>query len=156
MITKLDFNPSKEKQNHMHMKTTMVQTKSGTKTNPWIEYMQACAANYRQGNEIQSTAQGKKSKPRPDKTEESNKSTAQGKKSKAHPHKTEESDKSTLQQQTDSAIKQAKAIKGKKMATQAKERQEKAVKDQEEAAKATTKKMGNVMGKKIADQTGKI
>ena len=114
----------------------MVQTKSGTKTNAWIEYMQACAVNYRQGKEIQSTAHGKKPK--------------------AHPHKTEENNKSTLQQQTDSAIKQAKAIKGKKMATQAKERQEKAVKDQEDAAKATTKKMGNAMGKKIAEQTGKI
>ncbi len=114
----------------------MVQTKSGTKSNAWIEYMKACAANYRQGKGIQSTAQGRKSKACPDKTEESH--------------------KSTLQQQTDSAIKQAKAAKGEKLATQARERREKAHKDQEGAAKATAKKMGKVMGNKIADQTGKI
>ena len=114
----------------------MVQTKSGTKSNAWIEYMKARAANYRQGTGIQSAAQGRKSKACPDKTEDSH--------------------KRTLQQQTDSAIKQARAAKGEKLATRGRERREKARKDQEEAAKATAKKMGKAIGKKIADQTGKV
>ena len=110
----------------------MVQTKSGTKSNAWIEYMKACAANYRQGKGIQSAVQGRKSKACPDKTEDSHK------------------------RQTDSAIKQARAAKREKLATQGRERREKARKDQEEAAKATAKKMGKAIGKKIADQTGKV
>jgi hypothetical protein len=120
----------------MHIKTTMVQTKSGTKSNAWIEYMKVCAANYRQGTGIQSAVQGRKSKASPDKTEESH--------------------KRTLHQQTDAAIKQTKDAKGEKLATQGRERREKAHKDQEEAVKATAKKMGKAIGKKIADQTGKV
>ena len=42
-------------------KEKMVQTKQGAGGNPWIEYMRACAANYRAGQAQHHSATGKQS-----------------------------------------------------------------------------------------------
>ena len=42
---------------------SMVQTKDGAATNPWIEYMRACAANYRAGQTQHHSVAGKGEEP---------------------------------------------------------------------------------------------
>ncbi len=113
----------------------MPQTKAGTKNNAWIDYMRACAANYRQGKEMPSPAKVKNR--RPDKTER----TVQDTKKEA-----EDCHKRALQQRADSAIKAAQASEGEKQAIH---RRERAQKDGEKAAKAVAKKRHNAVAKKI-------
>jgi hypothetical protein len=117
------------------MEREMVQTKAGTKNNTWIDYMRACAVNYRQAKEMPSLAKVKNR--RPDKTER----MVQDAKKEA-----EDGHKRALQQRTDSAMKHAQAAEGEKLAVQ---RREEAIQDREKAAKATAKKRHKAVAKKI-------
>ena len=113
----------------------MVQTKAGSKSNAWIEFMRLCAANYKEGKGVPTMVKGKKRA-----TDKAEKLVEDSKK------EAEDCHKRTVRQQTDSAMKHAHAAEGEMKSIQ---RREKAQQDQEKATTAVAKKRHKAVAKKI-------
>jgi hypothetical protein len=69
----------------------MVQTKTGSSNNAWIDYLKVCAKNYKEGKELTTTAKGKATATKPSRKDE--KATA------AKPPRKDEKDKGAKQKQ---------------------------------------------------------
>ncbi len=113
----------------------MVQTKSGTKSNAWIEYMRLCAKHYKEGKNAPTVVKGKKHC-----TDKAEKLVEESKK------EAEDCHKRAVRQQTESAMKHAHAAEGEMKSIQ---RREKAQQDQEKATTAVAKKRHKAVAKKI-------
>ncbi len=119
----------------MHIETTMVQTKAGTKSNAWIEYMRLCAKHYKEGKSVPTVVKGKKHC-----TDKAEKLVEESKK------EAEDFHKRAVRQQTEAAVKHAQAAEGEMKSIQ---RREKAQQDQEKATTAVAKKRHKAVAKKI-------
>ncbi len=72
----------------------MVQTKTGSSNNAWIDYMKVCAKNYKEGKTLTTTAKGKATAAKPPRKDEKEK----GARLK---QETEENRKTALQKEHD-------------------------------------------------------
>ena len=113
----------------------MVQTKAGSKGNPWLEYLRLCAKHYKEGKDVPTVVKGKKRA-----TDKAEKFVEDSKK------EAEDCHKRAVRQQTEAAVKHAQAAEGEMKSIQ---RREKAKNDQEKATKAVTKKRHKALAKQV-------
>ena len=113
----------------------MVQTKAGSKGNPWLEYLRLCAKHYKEGKDVPTVVKGKKRA-----TDKAEKFVEDSKK------EAEDCHKRAVRQQTEAAVKHAQAAEGEMKSIQ---RREKAQQDQEKATTAVAKKRHKAVAKKI-------